>query len=172
MLNSMLKRFVACAVLMALLLSLTAGAAFAESANLVSTQNFMAYLDENDVVYTYDGADDNGDEHFSLDYELDNFDSLTCTVIFDSDDDEVNLRVWYIVTPSVDENTILATINQLNNDYKFAKFVYDTSDGTVQAEMDMAIDKNGCAVPVMNAIVWLLSVVDKDEVASTLKSLE
>ena len=170
--NSMLKKVVACAVLMALLLSLTVGAAFAESANLVSTQNFLAYLDDNDIVYEYLGANDDGDERLTLDYELENFDSLTCTVFFDSDDDEVDLRVWYIVTPSVDENTILATINQLNDSYKFAKFVYDTSDGTVQAEMDMAIDKNGCAEPVMNAITWLLSVVDKDEVAAALKSLE
>ena len=167
----MLKKVVAFAVLMALLLSLTAGA-FAESANLVSTQNFMVYLDANDIVYEYVGTNDDGDERLTLDFELDNFDSLTCTVFFDSDDDEVDLRVWYIVTPNTDAYSILSTINQLNNDYKFAKFVYDTSDGTVQAEMDMAIDKNGCAEPVMNAITWLLGVVDKDEVAEALHSLE
>ena len=172
MLNSMLKKIVACTVLMALLLSLAVSMAFAEDANLISTQNFLAHLDHQGVVYSYLGANDDGDERVSIEYELYNFDSLTCTVIFDKDDDEVNLRVWYIVTPTAGQNYILSAMNQLNLDYKFAKFVYDTSDSTVQVEMDMAIDKNNCAVPVLNSVTWLLQVVDTDEVAEKLHSLE
>lgn len=142
----------------------------AESTKYVSTRNFLNYLTMKGVKYSYLGVDDR-DETVSVSYALDHFTSLKCNLYF-RDDDEVDLRIYNIVTVQTGTNRALSVLNELNADYKFAKFVLDTSDMTVQAEMDMFIDAATCGSVVYEALNMLLLVVDDDEVAPRLLALE
>lgn len=169
--NSIFKKLTLCAVLVALLLSISVGVS-AETAKLASTQNFLDYLDGKGITYTYIGLNDDGDERVKVSYSLDNFSSLACTLIFDKDEDEVDLRIWNIITVTAGKNHTYATIQKLNADYKYCKFVYDESDSSLQVEVDMFIDKDHCGKPVYDAMRYMFLVVDDNDVAEIIHSLE
>lgn len=169
--NSILKKLMLCVALVSLFLSIAVSAS-AATAKLVSTQNFLDYLDSKGIKYTYVGLEENGDERVTVSYSLDNFSSLKCTLIFDKDDDEVNLRMWNIATVTAGRNKTFETIQKLNADYKYCKFVIDESDSSLQAEADMFIDKNHCGKPVYDAMHYMFVVVDDNTVSEIIHSLE
>ncbi len=148
-----------------------AGSAFAETAQYRSTQDFLDFLDSKGIKYTYAGTNDDH-EDVTVSYTLDNFSSLTCKLFFKDDCEEVSLRIWNIITASAGKNYVLSTLNSLNYDFKFAKFVFDESDSTVQAELDMYIDGDHCGRSVYDAMQALLNVTDRDDVAEKLHMLE
>lgn len=166
------RKALMCAVLTALLMVLAVGTASATTAKLQSTQNFLDYLDELNVKYTYNGMTESSGEAVTVSYTLDNFSSLSCKLFFKESEDEVNLRIWNIVTVSAGKNYALSVLNSLNADWKYAKFVFDESDNTVQAEMDMFINKDHCGAEIAKAMAKLFVVVDTDEIATQLHSLE
>lgn len=163
-----LIKFVTVLCLAALLFTASAPA-HAASTKYTSTRNFLSYLDSKGVKYKYVGVDGK-DEEVTVSYSLENFSSMTCKLFF-RDDDEVNLRVYDIVYANNRTDYVLSTINSLNYEYKYAKFVLDTSDNSIRAEMDMFIDASTCGAPVFEAMIMLLSVIDDDNVAATLYSL-
>ena len=156
--------------LIAMLLSMT-GAASAETAEFISTQNFLKFLDKEGITYTNYGVDGSYEKVY-VGYNLDNFEALDVYLFFYEDCEEVSLRMWDIVVASAGKNYILSTLNSLNDDYKFAKFVFDESDNTVQAEIDMYIDGSHCGRSVYDAMMALFDIVDTDEVADMLHALE
>ncbi len=156
--------------LLMLILSLS-GSAFAETAKLRSTQDFLDFLDSKGLKYTLGSLDD-GTEDVSVSYSLDNFSSLTCRLFFKDDCEEVSLRIWNIVTATAGKNRVYNTVNKINNDYKFAKFVFDESDSTVQAELDVYIDGDHCGRSVYDSMQALFNVTDRDDVAEMLHDLE
>ena len=168
----MRKHTVLCAILMAMLMVLIAGTALATEAKLSTTQSFLNYLGEKGIKYTYHGMTESSGERVSVGYTLDNYSSQTCNFFFKESEDEVDLRMWNIITASAGKNFTLSTLNALNSGYKYAKFVLDESDSTVQAEMDMFISKDNCGESVYKAMKKLFDVVDADEVAKQILSLE
>lgn len=149
-----------------------ASMAFAETAQYHSTQVFLDYLDQKSVKYKYSGVDSDADEVVKVSYSVDNYDSLTITLFFDEDCDSVSMRMWNILTATAGKNFILNTLAELNADYKYAKFVYDPDDSSIQAELDMYINANTCGRPVLDAISTLITIVDNDEVYAKLSLLE
>lgn len=166
------KHVFACAVLMALLMVLAVSTASATTAKLTTTQNFLDYLDANGIKYTYNGMTDSSGELVTVSYTLDNFSSLACKLFFKESEDEVDLRVWNIVKVSAGKNFALNVVNSLNASWKYCKFVFDESDYTVQAEMDMFINKDHCGEEIFKAMRKLFVVTDTDEIAEQLHSLE
>ena len=156
--------------LVALFFSLT-GVSHAQSGELTSTQSFLSFLDSKGIEYTSYGLGEKYEE-LGVSYDPDNFESLDCFFYFRDDCEEVSLRVWNIVVASAGKSYILSTLNTLNDDYKFAKFVFDESDNTVQAELDMYIDAEHCGRSVYDAMMALFEIVDNDEVAEMLHALE
>lgn len=166
------RNTLACVVLMALLMVLAVSTASAATAKLQTTQNFLDYLGENNIKYTYKGMTESSGESVSVSYTLDNFSSLTCNLFFKESEDEVDLRIWNIVTVSAGKNYALNIVNSLNANWKYAKFVFDESDNTIQAEMDMFINKEHCGEEIFKAMRKLFVVIDTDEIAEQLHSLE
>lgn len=41
------------------------------------------------------------------------------------------IRCWDLITATAGTNYVLSTLNQLNHQYKYVKFVLDESDNTV-----------------------------------------
>ena len=158
-------------LLVAVLLSVSSPVVHADAAQLRSTQVFMDYLDQEGVKYTYLGMDDR-DEVVAVSYTLENFSSMTCKLYFRDTEEMVSLRIWDIVTATAGTNYALSVVNELNANKKFTKFVLNTSDATVQAELDMYIDAETCGRCVYDAMLTLLILVDNNEVANKLHSLE
>ncbi|MGN0777670.1 MAG: hypothetical protein ACI4MJ_00835 [Aristaeellaceae bacterium] len=169
--KTMLMKLLTC-MLVATLLMTVAASAFATTAQLTSTQTFLDYLDANDIKYTYVGMTDKGHERVTVSYTGDNFDTLQVTLTFDKAEDEVDLRMWNIITVSAGQSYTYATLQQLNADYKYCKFVLDTSDSTLQTELDMFIDKDHCGRSVYDAMRYMVIVVDDDDVAAIIKTME
>lgn len=163
------RLLIVCTVLLMLLVSANATAALA--AQQSSAQSFISYLEQKNIKYTYEGVNDNGIERIRLSYRLDHFDSLDCILLF-QDNDEVDLRVWNIVTSSAGKEKTVDLVNRLNAAYKYVKFVYDESDSTVQGEVDMLIDAEHSAPQIYSAINLMLSVIDEPEIAEQLHALE
>ena len=177
--NPMIRKLLACTILVALLMSMSVGAfavtSYSKStttAQLTSTQTCLDYLDANGIKYSYKGMGDTGRERVTVSYNCDNFESLTVTLLFDPDEDEVDLRIWSIITVTAGRNRTLETIQSLNAEYKYCKFVLDESDSTLQAELDLLIDKDHCGQPIADAFKRMIAVVDHNDVASQIHALE
>ena len=145
--------------------------ALAESAELKTTQQFIDYLEKKDIKYTLIGLSD-GSEQITVSFNLEYLNSAKCNLFFDEDLDSVSLRLWNLVTVSAGKNYILSTVNSLNKSYKYAKFVYDDSDSSIQIEADMYIDEDHGARSVFDMMMILFSIADNEDIAKTLLSLE
>ena len=160
-------------LLIAALLACSVSAAFGETAKLRSTQTFLDFCDAKGIKYTLDtSASDDKYEVVRISYSLDNFESLRCTLLFKTDNEEVGLRIWNIVTTTASKDYVLYTINKINADYKFAKYVLDESDMTVQVELDVYIEADSCGRVVYDSMMALFNITDRDDVASALKMLQ
>jgi len=145
--------------------------AFAEKAALKTTQQFIDYLESKDYKYSLVGYSD-GNEQVNVSFNLENLDFAKCAIFFDDDLDSVSFRIWNIITASAGKNYILSTVNSLNKDYKFGKFVFDESDSSIQVESDIYIDEDHCGKCVFDTMMILFTVIDDDEVAKKIQSME
>ena len=167
------KPLIACFAIVLMLAMVLGTAAVAETAQFRSTQNFLDFLDSKGIKYSYLGVTDDGDrEIVRVSYTLDNYPSLDCNLFFKSDCEEVSLRIWNIVTATAGKNYVCSTLNSLNAAYKFVKFVYDESDSTVQAEVDLYIDGDHCGRSIYDSMMAIFNVTDRDDTASQLHGLE
>ena len=166
-----LLRVIVSLAFLTVMLASAASPALAEKAQLTSTQNFLDYLDLRDIKYTLSGMDGKN-EVVRVSFTLDNFSSRRCNLFFKNDEEEVGLRIWDIITASAGKNYILNTLNTLNADYKFGKFVLDESDNTVQAELDMYIDAAHCGRSVYDGMMALFNIIDNETVSKKLHELE
>lgn len=171
MYNSIIKKLLA-GILLAILLMATTVSAFAATAQYATTQTVMDYFDEIGIKYFYRGMDDSDKECLSVSYSCDNYDSLNVILYFDPAEDEVNLRMWDIVTITAGKNYANSTVQQLNATYKYCKFVIDESDYTLRGEADLFIDKDNCGRPVYDAVRYMVAVVDDDGAAAMIHGLE
>ena len=169
MYRKIVRMMLACIVALALLLP----SALADEPELASTQSFLAYLDSRDIKYTYKGVlSETEHETVQVKFNGENYDTLTVNLYFDPNGDSVSLRIYNLANATAGENYIMSTIQKLNKAYKYAKFVYDDSDSTIQAEMDLRIDPNDCGEVVSENMMMMLNVVDYEEVHSMLSALE
>ena len=165
------KRVLSFILITALSFCICLNSACAVTAEFKTTQQFLDFLDAKGYKYSYVGVDEKA-ERVNVSFSLDNFTSVECAIFFKNDLEEVSLRVWNIITASAGKNYVLSTLNTLNKEYKFSKFVFDDSDSTVQAELDMYIDPDHCDRSVYDAMMILIKIIDNDEIAKTLHSLE
>lgn len=155
------------------LLAFSSVTCLADTANLKTTRQFMEYCDSRSIVYSFAGLSSDGNsERVNVSFKLSNFDTLQCAIFFKDDCEQVSLRIWNIISASAGKNDILSALNKLNSNYKFGKFVLDESNATVQVEMDMCIDGDHCGRCVYDAMEVLFFLVDSDDVAKTIHSLE
>ncbi len=169
--STILRKLLACSLLVTLMLTVAVGA-FAEKAQLTSTQNFLDFLEAKDLKYTYYGLTEDGEEFVSVSITCNNYDSLEVALFFDPEEDAVSLRMWNIINVTAGKNYAYATLQQLNAQYKYCKFVLDESDSTLQGEQDMFIDKDHCGKPVYDAMRYMMIVADDDDVAALIHTLE
>ena len=137
--------------------------AFAASAQYNTTKAFLKVLDREDTRYSYMGIDDDGDEQVNLTINGKNADKIDVKVYFDDDLDAVSMYSWYVISFTRDDlAAVLLKVNELNTEYRFVKFVVDTSDYSVDAEIDCPLrDDDNAGEIAYDALYYLLAIVDK-----------
>lgn len=103
-----------------------------------TTKQFLAYLDTKSIRYTLvrDADAEPASDVVKVAFSGEQVD-VTVTFFFDHDDEHASLRVFNLVkVPAGKISAMLTAVNQINNEYRFAKFCLDSDDNTIQAEMD------------------------------------
>ena len=146
-----MRRFLSVLVILVLCLGFT-GSAYASStkynqtvnqqgnttAAYSSTQSFLDAMDAEEILYIYHGLDIDQDDWVEVIYTGDYCDTIDIDIYFSSDNDRASFRFWNVIDfNSSDYREILGVVNQLNADYKWVKFVVDTQDYSVTAELDV-----------------------------------
>lgn len=156
------KKIFAVLLILGLILSLSVSA-FAVTAQYGPTQEFLKVLDREGHKFNYMGIDEDDDEQVNLTFAGDKLDTIDIKVFFDEDLDSVSMRVWSIIYfDEADLTKVLEQVNTLNNDYKYVKFVVDTDDMSVDAEIDAPLrdDKNAGEI-AYDALYYIVKIVDE-----------
>lgn len=156
------KKLLAFILVTALFLSISIPA-FAASAQYTTTKEFLKVLSREKLHYRYMGIDEDEDEEITTSFTGDNWDDIFINLFFDEDLEIVSLRCWNIVDfNEKDRAEALERCNQLNDSYKFVKFVMDESDWSVGAEMDVPIREGAeSAECVYDALYYIVNIADE-----------
>ena len=130
-------------LVIALLCGIPSAAAAGKSKKEFATTSgeaFSKYMTEEDYIFTYEGTYENDDgseeDEFFISFEAENMDSIDIEVFFDSDNEGAVFYVWdYVKFNAKQYDEMQEICNQMNNDYRFAKF-YVEDDNTVTVQGD------------------------------------
>ncbi len=128
---------------------------------LASTKQFVQALEQKEIRYTDQGTTEGGKDMITVTYGGDNMSSIRVQFFFDEDGESVALRVFDIVKVSDDKAArILTAVNEQNARFRFAKFVLDVRDNTVQAEMDASFRSSDAGDICLEALQRMVGICD------------
>ena len=166
------KSFLALVIVLAFCLCFT-GSAFASNSKFNSTrtststaafassQSFLDAMDSEGIKYTYQGLDSDGDDWIEIKYTGDYCDTIDIDVYFSSDEDEANFRFWNVIDfNSEDYREVLSVVNQLNYDYKWAKFYVDTNDYSVTVSLDVLFPTGYAGSICLESLEQIVAISD------------
>lgn len=151
------------AILLALcLFTCLSAPAFAVDAQYGTAQKFLEVLNREGHRYNYMGIDSDDDEQINASFSGDNVDSIDVKIFFDEDLEIVSLRVWRVISfQESDLANVMDKVNELNNDYKFIKFVVDKSDMSVDAKVDCPLRDDANAGEIAyDGLYYIVKLVD------------
>ena len=132
----------------------------AETAQYYTTQEFLDYLDQENVYYTLEGVDNAGYEVVKVSNKGDAF-TYDIKYFFDDGFENTGLRIWNVIKYSdADFTKVLRVCNSLNSQYRYAKFVADESDNTVTCSMDLMYRANNIAEIHWEATLRIVDIID------------
>lgn len=165
--KNILFRILLCAL--ALMLALPA---FAEEApQYALMQDFVRVLEENDLTYTYKGIIDSGEERLLLSFTQDIYENFTFDIFVPEAQNRFSLRLWSLVTVNSGKTYALQVVNDLNNSWKYAKFVLDESDNTINVELDNRVASPESGEAMLGAIISLCDILVEEECQEKILSL-
>ncbi len=140
-----------CMVLLLIPMSSLAGAG-----QYQNTRKATDYLEQEKIVYTYLGVDNDGDDGLLLEFSEDDFD-FDLRIYFTEDNESVFMLVWDLISfPKEDYAAVVNVCNDLNAEYRFITFHVDKSDNTVTATYDLVVRPNDdVGTIVFEAIGWM-----------------
>ena len=150
-------------LLVAVLVFAFACAALADSPKFNSTKDFLEYLDENDVKYSFLGMnDDQKFEQVQVNYSGDNVDEIHLMIFFHKDEDQAAVRCWNLVTvPQENLDEAYRMVNAKNLEYRWVSFTLDTQDNTIQAEADVGFRSRDVGAICHDMISRVVAIVDE-----------
>lgn len=102
-----------------------------------STQQFVRAMDAKDIKHSDPETAVGDREAVTVIYSSENIPSIRMRFFFDQDCRDVAIRVFDLVkVPEAKTDALIKAVNAVNRRFRFAKFVLDTDDNSVQAEMD------------------------------------
>lgn len=127
-----------------------------------ATKEFVKELERDDVKYRYIGETDSGKDRMSVAFGGENMSDISVNFVFSEDNEDVALRIFDIVkVPENKTSKMLTVINNLNNQYRFAKFCFDTNDSTIQLEMDVPIRQGSIGPVCVEIMLRAVRICDK-----------
>lgn len=135
-----MKKFFAVLLILALTL---ASSALAQTTRYAYTRQFMDELDSRDIKYTYNEPDEKGNEKVRVTFTDDDLGSLAINVFF-QENGTASYRCWNLVDFTCGVSYAYQICNELNNEWKYAKFYVDTTDNsiTMSNDMELSVDAN------------------------------
>lgn len=129
---------------------------------LFSVSQFIDYMDQKGLKYDNRGPfGDNGREVVEVSFSGKNMNSVRTVFYFGADAEAVAIRVYDIVkVPEEKVEMIYPAINSLNKHFRFAKFVLDTDDNTIQAELDAAFRSRDVGVICYELLIRMVDICD------------
>lgn len=129
---------------------------------LSSVIQFVNYMDQKDIKYNNRVPfGDNGREVVEVSFSGKNMNSVRTVFYFDADAEAVAIRVYDIVkVPEEKVDMIYPAINSLNKHFRFAKFVLDTDDNTIQAELDAAFRSRDVGEICYELLIRMVDICD------------
>lgn len=95
-----------------------------------STEEFIDFLNQNNLCYQLDGITANGSEQITLFITSQILSDIAIHFLFDPNNQIVYIRIWNLVKiPACFHTTALDIINNLNDAYRFARFYLNTDKG-------------------------------------------
>ena len=129
---------------------------------LASTKQFVQALEQKEIRYTDQGTTESGKDMITITYGGDNMSSIRVQFFFDEDGESAALRVFDIVKASDDKvGRILTAVNEQNARFRFAKFVLDVRDNTVQAEMDASFRSSDAGDICLEVLQRMVGICDE-----------
>lgn len=129
---------------------------------LSTTRQFIDAMERKRIKYDNRGTSDSGKDVVHVTYTGDNMTSIKVRFHFNNDLEDVAVRVFDICNVQRGQlASAIVTVNALNNKYRFAKFVLDPEDSTVQAEMDLIFRSNDVGEICLEALSHMVNICDK-----------
>lgn len=129
---------------------------------LDSTRQFIRAMDAKDIKHSDIEVTQSGMEKVTVIYTGDSIPSIRMIFFFSKDCEDVAIRVFDIV--KLPENRVegfFKVVNEANRRFRFAKFVLDTNDNTVQAEMDAAFRTHDVGEICLELMSRCVDICDK-----------
>ena len=132
-----------------------------KTAAYTSTQSFLDAMDAKDIIYTYHGLDNDNDDWVEVVYSGDYCETIDVDIYFSSAEDRASFRFWNVIDfDSSDYREILGVVNQLNADYKWVKFLVDTRDYSVTAEIDVLFPAGDAGAICLETLDQIVNISD------------
>ena len=127
-----------------------------------SSQGFLDIMDSNEIIYTYYGPDSDDDDWIEIKYTGDYCDCIDIDAYFSSSEDCASFRFWNVIDfDSADYREVLVVVNRLNAQYKWVKFVVDTSDYSVTAELDVLFPIGNSGEICLESLNQIVGISDR-----------
>ena len=118
-------------------------------------REFTMYMDSEGIKYT-----EQNENVIKVVYSGDNLDTISIYAIFDEDGDHlVQMRCWEIVNFKNNEAAAFAVCNELNKQFRWAKFYLD-NDNDIVAMVDAILDLDTCGEECMELVRRMVSIID------------
>lgn len=129
---------------------------------LSSVRQFVDYLDQKGLKYTNSGRIEGKEtEVVDVRFSGENMNTIEARFFFDGDAESVAIRVFDIVkVPAEKVDVMYSVLNAINKRFRFAKFVLDTNDNTVQAEMDAAFRANDVGEICYELLIRMIDICE------------
>lgn len=127
-----------------------------------STQQFVRAMDAKDIKHSDPETAAGGREAVTVIYSGENIPSIRMRFFFNRDCEDVAIRVFDIVkVPDSKVDGFFKTVNEANRRFRFFKFVLDTDDNTVQAELDAAFRTHDVGEICLELMARCVDICDK-----------
>ena len=127
---------------------------------LKSTEEFVCFLNQNNLKYCLDSINANYNEQITMCITSQTLSDITIHFLFDSNNQIVYIRIWNLLKIPDQFNSIALTIiNELNNTYRFVRFYLNTNNG-IDVFVDSLIHSGTIGKTCINLGIVIAKICD------------